>query len=425
MSPSAHGGLSPRHPVEAIRALLTDSKYFWILASLVVFGDGILTELIIRFVPYTEIDWETYMVQTEVYLKGQHNYSMITGPTGPLVYPAGHLRIHEALYGFTNAGRDVALAQHIYAVLYLATLALTFRIYHKAGNLPNLIIFLLPFSKRLHSIYVLRLFNDGWAVFFVHSAILLYQQGFDDTATLLFSVALSIKMSILLYLPGLLVILFQRRGLLSTLRHLATISAVQAMLGMAFLNEDAWAYLRASFDLSRVFLYKWSVNWKFIDERIFLSPIWAKGLLVGHVLVLILFGAFKWCKTEGVWTVLGRGIRRPSLPPGLNPLTADYVATVLFTSNLIGILFARSLHYQFYSWYAMQLPFLAWKTKYYLPVKLLLLLAIEYAFNVFPSTPLSSSILVGANAFLLVGIWFGYPEGKPTVAVNGQKLKMT
>ena len=38
----------------------------------------------------TEIDWETYMVQTKVFLQGQHNYSMITGPTGPLVYVAFH-----------------------------------------------------------------------------------------------------------------------------------------------------------------------------------------------------------------------------------------------------------------------------------------------------------------------------------------------
>jgi len=33
----------------------------------------------------TEIDWETYMIQIEVYLKGQRDYSKITGPTGPLV----------------------------------------------------------------------------------------------------------------------------------------------------------------------------------------------------------------------------------------------------------------------------------------------------------------------------------------------------
>lgn len=33
----------------------------------------------------TEIDWETYMIQTELYLNGQRNYTLITGPTGPLV----------------------------------------------------------------------------------------------------------------------------------------------------------------------------------------------------------------------------------------------------------------------------------------------------------------------------------------------------
>lgn len=44
--------------------------------------------------------------------------------------------------------------------------------------------------------------------------------------------------------------------------------------------------------------------------------------------------------------------------------------------------------------------------------RLLLLLGIEYAWNVFPSTPTSSLILGFANAAMLVGIWLGYPEGK-------------
>lgn len=50
-------------------------------------------------------------------------------------------------------------------------------------------------------------------------------------------------------------------------------------------------------------------------------------------------------------------------------LVCGDVTTVLYTSNLIGILFARSLHYQFYSWYAMQIPFLAWRTKYPIPFR--------------------------------------------------------
>jgi hypothetical protein len=38
--------------------------------------------------------------------------------------------------------------------------------------------------------------------------------------------------------------------------------------------------------------------------------------------------------------------------------------TILFSSNLVGIVFARSLHYQFYAWYAHQIVFLAWHTPF-------------------------------------------------------------
>ena len=33
----------------------------------------------------TEIDWETYMIQVQLFLKGERDYSNISGPTGPLV----------------------------------------------------------------------------------------------------------------------------------------------------------------------------------------------------------------------------------------------------------------------------------------------------------------------------------------------------
>ncbi|TBU65668.1 glycosyltransferase family 58 protein [Dichomitus squalens] len=395
--------------------LLTDPRYFGTLATLVIVGDAVLTQLIVRFVPYTEIDWETYMYQLELYMKGERDYALITGPTGPIVYPAGHVYVHHMLYSLTDAGQNLWKGQQIYGGLYLITLALTAAIYKQAGGVPNWILLLLPLSKRLHSIYVLRLFNDCWAVVGAQAAILAFARGWDALGILLLGAGLSVKMSVLLYVPGLLVILFKRRGLVSTLLHVLALGATQVLAGLPFLLYHPRSYLKYSYELGRVFLFKWTVNWRFLGEDLFLNSTWAEALLVAHVTTLALFGLFRWCRRDGgVMAVLRRGFEQPLRAPAVAPLTADYVTTVLYTSNLIGILFARSLHYQFYSWYAVQLPFLAWRTKYPVVVRLALLLGIEYAWNVFPSTNLSSGILVAANAALLLGIWFGYPEGKST-----------
>lgn len=401
-----------QQPFHVARALLTDPRHFWKLAGLVILGDAILTNLIIWFIPYTEIDWETYMIQTEVYLKGQYDYSKISGPTGPLVYPAGHVRIHNLLYLITDAGKNVNLAQNIYGVLYLITLALTCAIYRQTHRVPNWIVLLLPFSKRLHSIFVLRLFNDCWAVLLSQLTILASQRGWDDTSFMLLSAAVSVKMNALLYLPGLLLISFKRRGPSSTFVYMIKFAATQVLLAAPFLKTDPWAYAHGAFDLGRVFLYKWTVNWRFLAEETFLDKRLALGLLIGHLSVLAVFGWFRWCNPDGgAFNVLSRGLKRPLLPAGLAVVTPDYVATVLFTSNLIGILFARSLHYQFYSWYAQQLPFLAWRTRYPVIMRLAILAAIEYAWNVFPSTTISSSSLLLGNGLLVLGLWFGHAAG--------------
>lgn len=101
-------------------------------------------------------------------------------------YPAGHVRIHEVLYALTDGGKNMRLAQNIYGVLYIATLSLTCAIYGKTRAVPNWLLLLLPLSKRLHSIFVLRMFNDCWAVFISQLAILACQCGFSDSAWLLF-----------------------------------------------------------------------------------------------------------------------------------------------------------------------------------------------------------------------------------------------
>jgi alpha-1,3-mannosyltransferase len=139
-----------------------------------------------------------------------------------------------------------------------------------------------------------------------------------------FSSALSVKMSNLLYLPGILVILFQRRGAFATARHVAMMVTVQGFIGYNFLLHYPREYLAGAFDLSRMFLYEWTVNWRFVDEATFLSRPWSQTLLLGHLSTLVAFGTLKWCrKNGGVSQVLSRGLRKPFSPAALKPLTAD------------------------------------------------------------------------------------------------------
>jgi alpha-1,3-mannosyltransferase len=142
--------------------------------------------------------------------------------------------------------------------------------------------------------------------------------------TLLSSVAVSVKMPALLYVPGLLVILFKARGLTRTIRQILIILATQVLFALVFLLNQPWSYLRRAFDFSRAFLYMWTVNWKFVSEETFLNRQWAISLLVGHVFTLVAFGLFRWCRKDGgVWRVLNRGIRRPTFPAGMRPVTSD------------------------------------------------------------------------------------------------------
>jgi len=131
-------------------------------------------------------------------------------------------------------------------------------------------------------------------------------------------------MSILLYLPGLLVILFKNKGLFRTLAYGAAIITIQILLARPFIQEDPVAYAKSAFDLGRVFMYKWTVNWRFFKEQTFLSPQLAMTLLIGHVSTLVAFGLFRWCKPDGgVFGVLSRGVRRPMYPAGLVAVSPD------------------------------------------------------------------------------------------------------
>lgn len=183
-----------------------------------------------------------------------------------------------------------------------------------------------------------------------------------------------------------------RRAAVSDLHPIRT---AQLAIGQPFLIHNWQAYASRAFEIGRVFKYEWTVNWRFVPEDIFRDGRFSGLLLAGHAVTLVWL-ATAWCRRfGGVELVFRRLYDRPDMPlvPKGQPLSPGCKATqvcraeiierqadlllrarppvivaVFFSSNLVGMLFARSLHYQFYAWEAHSLVFLIWQTR--LPVYL-------------------------------------------------------
>ena len=83
------------------------------------------------------------------------------------------------------------------------------------------------------------------------------------------------------------------------------------------------------------------------------------------------------------------------------PLDAAHVLLILFSGNFVGIVCARTLHYQFYAWYFQSLPLLLWSVRIPSPLRVLLWAAIETVWNLYPPTAASSLTLLACHGILL------------------------
>ncbi|KAL3965676.1 hypothetical protein ACCO45_002680 [Purpureocillium lilacinum] len=361
--------------------------------------DAILCVLVLWKVPYTEIDWVAYMEQVAQYVGGERDYTRIEGGTGPLVYPAAHVYIYTGLYYLTDRGKDILLAQQLFAVLYMATLTVVMLCYWKA-KVPPYIFPLLILSKRLHSVFILRCFNDCFAALFLWLAIYFFQRRHWTLGSLAYTWGLGIKMSLLLVLPAVAVVLFLGRGFRGSLRLAWLMAQVQIAIAVPFLAGNWRGYLGRAFELSRQFKFEWTVNWRMLGEDVFLSRGFAISLLAGHALVLLIFITTRW------------------LQPADRPfhVTPDYVMAVILSANVIGLLFARSLHYQFYAYLAWSTPYLLWRAAPHPLLAIPLWLAQEWAWNVFPSTDVSSTVVVNILLVTVVLVYFGTAKEGDAVA---------
>ena len=112
---------------------------------------------------------------------------------------------------------------------------------------------------------------------------------------LYFSIAVSVKMNILLFAPALFLAYIATGGILRAMKQVSICALIQVIIGFPFLKTYPIQYLKGSFDIGRVFLFKWTVNWRFVPEEIFVHRGFHAVLLVLQLLVLLYF-APKWWK---------------------------------------------------------------------------------------------------------------------------------
>ncbi|KAK9945559.1 hypothetical protein M0R45_011068 [Rubus argutus] len=317
---SARRAKSSRHQISKtwIPRFFRNPKVAFAFALLLC--DAVLTSLIIAYVPYTKIDWDAYMSQVAGFLGGERDYANLKGDTGPLVYPAGFLYAYSAIQYVT--GTQVYPAQILFGILYIINLGIILYIYVKTDVVPWWALALLCLSKRLHSIFVLRLFNDCLAMLLLHASLASFLHQRWHLGLIIFSGAVSIKMNVLLYAPPLLLLMLKAMDISGVISALFGAALVQILLGLPFIMSHPFAYISRAFNLGRVFIHS-------------------------------AFAHYRWCKHEGgVFKFLYSRLVSIKLKFALTnshsyKALKKHIVTTMFVGNFIGILCARSLHYQF------------------------------------------------------------------------------
>lgn len=149
-----------------------------------------------------------------------------------------------------------------------------------------------------------------------------------------------------------------------------------------------------------------------MGEEVFLSRSFSTVLLFSHLTLLVFFLATRWIKPTGLPLPLFiRNVLRP--PPASTReqkplrLSPSFILTTILSAVAVGMLCARSLHYQFFAYIAWATPFLLWKARLHPVLLCTVWVAQELAWNVYPSTEMSSMIVVSCLAVQVIGVWWG------------------
>ena len=382
-----------------------------LVVALVLVADAALCALIVARVPYTEIDWRAYMAQMRAinagggadasrappgrdalarglapssrasqvgrpagFLGGERDYSKLVGETGPCVYPALHVYAFAALYEATDAART-SRARSSSSSRSTSPRSFSPPTRTAARAAPLVALLVLPLSRRAHSLFVLRLFNDGvgaplWCASHPRrrdssgcslasarsragTSPSRCSRGRWRLGCVTYSLAVGTKMSQLLSAPGLLLLLLQARARAARSRR----RALRGRAGRARRAVRVAARAVRRVPARRVRLRarlppQVDVQLEVRAERLRLQGLRARG------------SPRRSPRSPRSPRARGRGASSaaaaraaayraawPAPPPAtLRALSADHVVTTMFAANLERVLRARCT--QFYAGYA-------------------------------------------------------------------------
>ena len=369
------------------------------------------------------------MQQVGLFINGETDYFKLVGDTGPLVYPALHTYLYSGLYFLTEHGTNIFQAQCIFAALYLVTVAIVLACYRRVGAPPWLLVTLV-LSKRLHSIFLLRLFNDAWAALTFWAAIYLFQRKIYSAGAFVWSCGLGIKLTMLLPGPAVGAIVLQAIGTSEGFFIGMFCAILQMISSFPFIfNGEGYRYMTRAYDFGRQFLFKWTVNWRFLGKDVFSSQTFQTSLLVTHASLLLAFFETRWIKPssnripEFVYKY-SRTMDFKSEQEYSKRVTSTFVMETMLGCMAIGLLCARSLHYQFYAYLGWASPFMLWRSGLHPALVLAALGVQEWAWLQYPSMQISSIVVVGELALQVAALWYGSAH-QPDVEVDAIKAEAT
>lgn len=183
-------------------------------------------------------------------------------------------------------------------------------------------------------------------------------------------------------------------------------------MAIPFIAVKPWSYASRAFELSRQFLFKWTVNWRFVGEDVFLSSGFSRALLALHASLLVLMLSMQWLHAPPLVAIkelvsLPSPARQAEIQRRVTP---SYVLSTILSAVIVGCLCARSLHYQFYAYIAWSTPFLLWKSGLHPVLVYAIWGAQEWAWNVYPSSNVSSMVVVACLAVTVASALVGGRE---------------